>query len=152
MKVRISYFYQIRNFKRNMLPMSTCLSDPKWFHDWKGPDHIFTDKRGILNGLRLKTIIVQVDGTCPCETKNPNTCPFVKDYEFALEMIDFKTMLKGMQDFCTMYCQKENITEEPVAVLIVYEAPNNPCSERKSLIKYFNNHGIDCKELDYPIQ
>ena len=152
MKVRISYFYQIRNFKRNMIPMSTALSDPKWFHDWKGPDHIFTDKRGILNGLRLKPIIVQGGGTCPCEDKNLDTCPLVKDYEFALEMIDFDNMLKGMQDFCTMYCQKEKITEEPIAVLMVYEAPNNPCSERWSLIKYFNEHGIECKELDYPIQ
>jgi len=33
MKVRISYFYQIRNFKTNMIPMSTALSDPAWYHD-----------------------------------------------------------------------------------------------------------------------
>ena len=41
MKVRISYFYQIRNFKSNMIPMSTCISDPKWYHDFKGKNHLF---------------------------------------------------------------------------------------------------------------
>lgn len=28
MKIRVSYFYQIRNFKPNMIPMSTAISDP----------------------------------------------------------------------------------------------------------------------------
>ena len=28
MKLRLSYFYQIRNFKPNMIPMSTAMSDP----------------------------------------------------------------------------------------------------------------------------
>lgn len=28
MKIYTSYFYQIRNFKQNMIPISTCLSDP----------------------------------------------------------------------------------------------------------------------------
>ena len=33
MKIRLSYFYQIRFFKKNMIPMSTALSDPEWYHD-----------------------------------------------------------------------------------------------------------------------
>ena len=153
MKIRISYFYQIRNFKPNMIPMSTALSDPKWYHDFKGPDYIFKDKRGILNGLRLKPIIVQGGGSgCPCDTKDPEHCPFVKDYEFELELIDFNKMMRAIQMFCNNYCKKENIVEEPIAVLMVYETPDNPCSERHSLIEYFNRHGVECKELDYPIQ
>lgn len=28
MKIAISYFYQIRNFKKNMIPVSTALYDP----------------------------------------------------------------------------------------------------------------------------
>jgi len=39
-------------------------------------------------------------------------------------------MLKGMEDFCKDYCRKNKIEEEPIAVLMVHEAPNNPCSER----------------------
>ena len=154
MKLRLSYFYQIRNFKPNMIPMSTAMSDPAWYHDFKDQDHIFIDKRGILNGLRLKPIIVQgVHGEvhCPCEAKDPTQCPLTKNYEFELELIDLPKMMKGIEDFCNDYCKKNKIKEEPIAVLIVYEAPNNPCSERHSLLRYFNNHGIECKELDYPI-
>ena len=155
MKLRLSYFYQIRNFKPNMIPMSTALSDPAWYHDFKDKDYIFTDKRGILNGLRLHPIIVQGNNGscgCPCEKKDPTRCPFVSNYEHELELIDLPKMMKGITDFCNNYCQQNNIKEEPIAVLIVYEAPNNPCSERHSLINYFNRHGIECKELDYPIR
>ena len=155
MKLRLSYFYQIRNFKPNMIPMSTALSDPKWYHNFKDSNYIFKDKRGILNGLRLQPIIVQGNNGncgCPCKNKDPLNCPFVKNYEFELEMIDLPKMMKGIENFCNDYCKQEKIKEEPIAVLMVYEAPNNPCSERYSLINYFNKHGIECKELDYPIQ
>ena len=152
MKIRISYFYQIRNFKKYMLPMSVCISDPAWYHDFKGPDHIFIDKRGILNGLRLKPIIVQGGGNCPCETKDPTNCPLAADYEFNLSLVNFDEMMKGIYIFAEDYKKRNNINEEIIMVLIVYEAPNNPCSERYTLIKYFNEHGVECKELDYPIQ
>lgn len=153
MKVRLSYFYQIRNFKPNMIPMSTAMSDPKWYHDFKGENHIFTDKRGILNGLRLRPVIVQNRiGGCPCESRDAEHCPIAAAYQFELEMIDFDKMLRGMEQFCNEYCKKNNIKEEPIAVLMVYETPDNPCSERYPLLDYFNRHGIECKELDYPIQ
>ena len=151
MKVRTSYFYQIRHFKKNMIPMSTALSDPAWYHNGLGSDYIYTDKRGILNGLRLRPIIVQGGGGCPCEAKDPNQCPLRAPYEFALSLIDFDSMYSAMEQFCNNYCKENNIKEEPIAVLMVYEAPDNPCSERETLIKYFNEHGVECKELDYPI-
>lgn len=47
--------------------------------------------------------------------------------------------------------QQIGFKEEPLLVLIVYEAPSNKCSERKVLLEYFNSKGIECKELDYPI-
>lgn len=151
MKVRTSYFYQIRNFKPNMIPMSTALSDPAWFHDWKDSDYVFKDKRGILNGLRLRPIIVQGGGHCPCEDKDWTHCPLEKSYKENLAKIDFNKMLKGMEDFCNMYAKQENLKEEPIAVLMVYESPDNMCSERMTLIDFFIEHGIECKELDYPI-
>ena len=155
MKIRLSYFYQIRNFKKNMIPMSTCISDPKWYHDFQDKNHIFTDKRGILNGLRLKPIIVQGghgECGCPCETKDPTHCRFLQDYNFELELIDFEQMMRGITAFADRYKKINNIEEEIIMVLIVYETPTNPCSERKSLIDYFNRHGVECKELEYPIQ
>lgn len=155
MQVRTSYFYQIRHFKKNMIPMSTAIWDPKWFHDNKGPDHIFTDRRGILNGLRLQAIskpASQVHCGCPCEDKDPSKCPFLQAYRFELNLIDFDRMYKGMEAYCNEHCKKYNIEEEPIAVLIVYETPDNQCSERDALQKLFLSHGIECKELEYPIQ
>lgn len=154
MKVRTSYFYQIRNFKPNMIPMSTALSDPAWYHNNQDKNCIFKDKRGILNGLRLNPIIVQGNcgHVCPCENRDPEHCPLTKDYEFELDLIDFDKMYKAMEIFCNDYCRQEGIKEEPIAVLMVYETPDNLCSERKSIQKLFNKHGIECKELDYPIQ
>ena len=53
MKLAISYFYQIRNFKKYMLPLSTAVSDPSWYHENLNNNHIFIDKRGIINGIRI---------------------------------------------------------------------------------------------------
>ena len=52
MKVYTSYFYKIRFFKPNMIPISTAIWDPKWYHQNQGSDHWFIDKNGVINGLR----------------------------------------------------------------------------------------------------
>ena len=36
MKIMTSYFYAIRFFKPNMIPISTAKWDPKWYHQNKG--------------------------------------------------------------------------------------------------------------------
>ena len=152
MKIRTSYFYQIRNFKQNMIPVSTCLSDPIWYQPPDGEEYYF-DKRGIVCGLRYEPLIVQYMGTCgcPCEEKHKlkGQCTTMKEYRQLLETVDFEAMIKGF-NFCANKFHRP-FDEEPIIVLIVYEAPNNPCSERKMLQEYFNEHGIECKELEYPI-
>ena len=60
-------------------------------------------------------------------------------------------MIADMQKFADNYKEKESIKDEIILVLVVYESPNNPCSERKPLQEYFTSHGWECKELDYPI-
>lgn len=154
MKIRISYFYQIRNFTKNMVPMSTAMYDPAWYHAGLGPDYIYTDKRGILNGLRLKPIIVQGNTlhSCPCESKNSDSCLTMREYRQELEKIDFEKMMRGIRAMADRYKKQNKINEEIVMVLIVYETPDNKCSERQSLINYFNSHGVECKELEYPIK
>lgn len=158
MKLAISYFYQIRNFKRNMVPVSTAIWDPSWFHNFTGDySHIFYDNRKILNGIRLESIIEQGRHSnhgpdiCPCKHKKYNTCSFLSNYRKNLENIDFNEMYNDMLKFAENYKKEEKINEEIILVLIVYETPNNPCSERQPLIDYFNSHGVECKELDYPI-
>ena len=61
-------------------------------------------------------------------------------------------MLLDMEDLANSYAIANNIKEEIIIVLIVYEVPTNLCSERKSIQDFFNSHGVECKELDYPIK
>ncbi len=82
LEIATSYFYQIRFFKPSMIPVSTAVFDPKWYHNFKGQDHVFIDKRGVVNGLRIKSLMP--DYTCnnlcrgfeTCPTKDPGTCDF----------------------------------------------------------------------------
>lgn len=158
MLIRTSYFYQIRNFTRNMIPISTAVWDPAWYHNFtKDYSHLFYDSRNILNGLRLEKIIEQGrksnHGTeiCPCEKKDFHTCSFLSNYRKNLENINFEEMIADMQQLANNYKEQEKINEEIILVLIVYETPNNLCSERIPLQEYFTQHGWECKELDYPI-
>lgn len=158
MKIRTSYFYQIRNFNRNMIPISTAIWDPSWFHNFTGDYNFsFYDKRNIINGLRCNTIIEQGKKSnhgseiCPCENKDYSTCSFLSNYRNNLENIDFNKLYDAFEELTEWYAKENNLHEEIIIVLIVYETPINPCSERKPLQDYFNSHGIECKELDYPI-
>ena len=47
-------------------------------------------------------------------------------------------MYNDMLTLAKNYKETENIEEEIILVLIVYETPTNPCSERKALQDYFN--------------
>ena len=147
-KLAISYFYQIRNFKPNMIPVSTALSDPQWYRPPTGKEY-YVDKRGIIIGLRYEPLIIQklLPCSCPCELhkKGGASCNSMKIYKEGLEeFVDFNKTIKAFE-FCANKFNADTI------VLIVYETPTNPCSERLSLIEYFNNHGVNCEELTYPI-
>ena len=142
MKIATSYFYQIRNFTPNMVPVSTAMSDPGWFRPPEGKEY-YIDKRGIVCGLRYEPLIVQSMGThsCPCENKElAPACPTMCEYKDLLySFVDKEKTLKAFE-----YCL--NKFNADTIVLIVYETPNNPCSERWALQEFFN-----CKELEYPI-
>ncbi len=158
MILRTSYFYQIRNFKRNMIPVSTAIWDPKYFHNFTGDyNYLFKDKRGIVNGLRCLPIIECGRAAQSCKgpehcAYNPQpACPFLKSYRDNLEQLNINTLINDFNYLASAYQTYEHINDEIAIVLIVYETPKNPCSERKELISYFNSRGIDCKELTYPI-
>ena len=141
-KIVTSYFYQIRNFTPNIIPVSTALSDPAWYRPPEGKEY-YIDKRGIICGLRYEPLIVQRYGehTCPCESKDlAPACPTMIEYEQLLfSLVDKEKTLKAFE-YC---CNKFNAD---TIALIVYEAPSNKCSERAALQRFFN-----CKELRYPI-
>ena len=156
-QIRISYFYQIRNFKKNMIPVSTACWDPSWFHNFQNSDFTFLDKRGIVNGLRCEEL--HPDETCSnlCQgTENcnykPEKCNFLQAYKKQLNKINFIDFMSRVKKSINKIAEQLELKEEPILVFIVYEAPNNPCSERQALLDWFNNNGIECKELDYPIE
>ena len=129
-----------------MIPVSTCLSDPKWFVPSDDKEY-YIDKRGVICGLRYEPLIVQSQGAhgCPCEDRSAApACPTMREYKQLLNtLVDKEQTLKALE-YCATKFQKElGFEEEPIIVLIVYETPSNPCSERYALQEYF-----DCKELE----
>jgi hypothetical protein len=42
---------------------------------------------------------------------------------------------------------EEGFTEEPIIVLIVHEATNNPCSERRVIQEWFRDNGYPIEEF-----
>lgn len=153
MQIYTSYFYQIRNFTPNMIPISTAVWDPKWFHDFKDANYIFKDKNGVYNGIRCPILAPgsACEGLCQgvenCEGKNtPDKCKFLQQYKQQLDKIDYKQFMQDLEELV-----KKIDIDNPIVVFIVYETPKNPCSERQTIIDWFNIHGNPVKELTYPI-
>lgn len=159
MILRTSYFYQIRNFKRNMIPVSTAIFDPRWYHNFTGDyNYLFKDKREIVNGIRCLPIIECGRAASSC--KGPEqchyapaatACPFLKSYRNNLEQLNINSLIDDFNYLASVYQIHEHLDDEITIVLIVYETPSNPCSERKALLDFFNSHGVECSELKYPI-
>ena len=153
MEIYTSYFYQIRFFKPNMIPVSTAIWDPKWYHQFKGQDFVFKDKNNVYNGVRYEPLHPgpTCDNLCrgkPCEF-SPENCLFLQRYREQLESLDFDKVMNYFERLCNRY--KELNGEDAIIVLMVHEAPDNECSERRVLLEWLNNHGVQAKELDYPI-
>jgi len=150
-----SYFYQIRFFKPYMIPLSTALWDPKWYHSNYGNDYKFYDKNGVINGLRIPQFMPQMksDGIClgtvKCETKNPFECKFLQNYYEQLCNLDFDRTIAMFERLAQAYKAKRNLKEDPVIVLIVYEPPKKLCSERIMIHKWFLEHGYPIKEIGF---
>ncbi len=146
MRFMVSYFYQVRFFTPDMIPFSTALWDPKWFHDAKGNGYSFVDKNGVINGLRaefLSPVNVQQSHMCPCDERHPDECMFLRDYMDSLRRYDFNDMLRYFDDYA-----KYLGIDDPTVVLLVYETPDNPCSERRMLQAWFEENGASLPEFN----
>lgn len=156
-KVWTSYFYQIRFFSPRMIPFSTAVFDPKWYHYFRAQDNVFLDKRGVLNGLRFeelhpnKTCADLCRGKETCLTKDPQTCQFLINYGKQLDQIDFGVFIDNLDNFLSSLGSSLQIDKPLIPVFIVHEALDNQCSERAVLQKWFNTNGVLCEELPYPL-
>lgn len=153
MKIYISYFYQIRFFKPNIIPLSTAVWDPRWYHEMTGDQkHRFKDKNGVWNGLRAEPFMPgpACEGMCAgpeyCNTQDPTTCPFLRRYRIQLSHLDFDEIMARFERIAAKVQEESGFAEEPEIVLIVHEAPGNPCSERWALIDWFAAHNYELKE------
>jgi len=153
MKFQISTFHSIRHFEPYMIPISTAVWDPKWFHDFKGPDHVFKDKKGVYNGLRYLSLApgITCENLCrgPENCGNePGTCMFLSNYAKQLENINFAQMINELMLIGLQIKKHEGFEEDPIIVLLVYEKPDNPCSERWPLKRWFKAHGYELEEVE----
>lgn len=146
MKIYTSYFYQIRFFKPNMIPFSTAVWDPKWFHAGNNSGYKFIDKNGVINGLRVPELSPQVGGCCKGCKKDPETCDFISAYRGQLNELDFDHLMNYLESRASYFKSELGFTEEPEIILMVYETPDNKCSERNEIQKLFKNHGIEVRE------
>lgn len=152
MKIYISYFYQIRFFRRNMIPLSTAVWDPKWFHQFQSQDHTFKDQNGVYNGLRIEQFMPgkSCDNLCRgpeyCNPPDPKSCLFLRNYRAQLDQLNFDGVMKGFNDLGNYLKQLDGFSGDPIIVLIVHEAPQNPCSERVVIKQWFQDHGYPLLE------
>lgn len=172
MKVYISYFYQIRNFNKYMIPLSTAMFDPKGYHDNKEITNLFWDKNGVINGLRCYHFIFNKDryqGWCSDEccfkarkrelkksdTKDLVGCPYLDAYKRMLSMTSWTDVIQFFKSAITYVANHnndlDNIDKYNVC-LIVYETPSEVCSEREELINWFKAQGIDLIEWNKDVK
>lgn len=134
-----------------MIPVSTAMWDPKWFHYFTSDyNFIFKDKRGIYNGIRASIFLMSPDYDCECGprclNRDPQNCNFLRDYREHLDTLDFDYIMSELERIANKVQEIEGFEEEPIIVLIVYEVPSNPCSERGPLQEWFAAHGVEVKE------
>ena len=154
MKIYITYFYNVRFFKPNMIPISTALWDPVWYHaGTHNQNKCFIDKNGVMNGIREESLALPEEKhpeemcqhDCPFKSKVPY-CQFLEAYYKHLKSLDFKRLLLEFQRVADDVKKITHYEGGPEIVLLVHEKPDNPCSERAGLIQLFKDNNIDLKE------
>lgn len=154
MQMYVSYFYQVRFLKPYEVPLSTAVWDPKWYHEFQGQDHVFMDKRGVLNGVRAS--MFAPDETCEnlcrgregCPTGNPFICEFLRTYKKQIYAMNFKEFCSNMEQLSKLFQEQLKLSRPADFVLLVHEAPTNPCSERVVLQQWFQDNGSELPEWE----
>lgn len=165
MKYYISYFYQIRNMKPNMLPMSTAMYDPKWFHNNLGNGYRYFDKNGVINGVRIDRLIFDksrydflIDSEADCQKvcqkdqpkfyeNNGWWCPFMCSYAYNIreKNPDFNEFITFCDRYVDFLNQKLSANIDTI-IFIVHEPTSVICGERPVLQHWFKENGFELKE------
>lgn len=147
MKWSITYYYNIIFMKSNQLPLSTAMWPPKFFAKTSKVSNAHINDKDVILGLTIHEFVPQQQCECPCEKKDWQHCYFIKTYYEQLSKLDFDKVILKYETFAkkTSSLLDSNIDE---IVLLVYEKPDNPCSERIALKRLFAEHNIELKEME----
>lgn len=134
------------------IPMSTAVWDPKWFHDFQDQEHMFRDKRGVLNGLRAS--MFAPDDTCKdlcrgpqfCSIVDPSSCKFLVAYRKQLDKLDARRFVAFLEQLTPMLIDATGQSGPFNHILMLHEAVGNPCSERAVIQQWFKDAGIEVTE------
>ena len=144
MKLYITYFYNIRFFNPNQIGISTAAWQPKyWTFGQNENGAVFGLYEEKLSPKTIEPVDCQKD--CPYKDLVPN-CSFLAKYREYLDTVDFNYLMTEFNEAIEEVKKINNFTDEPEIILLVYEKPDNPCSERVPLIDYFKKHGVEIKE------
>lgn len=144
MQFKTSYFARIRKFAPNEIPVSTAMWDPKWFHPARNPKGVYLDKRNVVNGLRVDPFTPKYggcDGPRECGWE-PDKCTFMDRYRRQLFNLPTNEIFDRFEDLERRLREKyPHLAEydELTFVFIVYEKPDNECSERRIIKEWFED-------------
>lgn len=146
MKLLISYFYQVRFFTPDMIPLSTAVWDPKWYK--AGTSH-----NSVIYGLKYPPFVPGESCADLCHGSEgcpytPSDCAFLKAYRNQLDKMDFNKVYNHLQLLSDAIKRDLSMVEEPTLVFIVYEPPYKECSEREVLKAWFRDHGVELNEYN----
>ena len=158
MKISISTFSNIRHFEPYMIPISTAVWDPKWFHDDKGGRWKYMDKNGVINGVRMIDLmmplykweeLVKRNESCEhCDDWGiTGTCPFMQEYAKYIreKNPDFQKFINFCEEYLYFLNIRLNLRLDTI-IFIVHEAPSKGCGERPELQRWFAENGMELKE------
>ena len=143
MQYYIANFANLRSMDENCICISTAVWQPKF---WK----YGVDKNNIFLGIcekELSPYKIDVEDTVLCSKdcqrkKDLPNCEFLQRYRAYLSTVNFDYLMTEFVRVAEDVRKITNYAGEPKIVLLVYEAENNPCSERKPIQELFAAHGI----------
>ena len=141
LKLYTSYWAQVKNFPKNLIGLNTTVFPPHW-------RPLGRDNRGIwvIDCPPLKPGRECV-GLCngKCNPKHPDDCEFLKVYRNQLDNIDVGDFLNHLDRLAYKIKKDEDLSDVDFAA-VVFEAPQNKCSERVALQSWGAFCGLDIKE------
>ena len=144
MKIYTSYFAQLRNFPSNLVGLSTAVWNPKWLNPGRDKSGaIWLDCPPFKPGK-------ECSGLCngKCAPKHPNDCNFLQVYRKQLDRLDCNMIISKLEVLANKIMEAEDLPNIDFAFL-VYETPQNACSERRVIQEWFHANGVEIEEWSY---